>query len=141
MDDLTWAHAEAIVRRAIEAGDELGIAVSVAVLDAGRELAAFGRREGAMLVSIQLAIGKAYTACSMRRPSEALRERTWSGGDLYGLELAHDPPLVALGGGVPLWRDGRCVGAVGISGGTTDQDHAIATQVADEFTNQASEES
>ncbi len=141
MHDLTWDDTQRLVQRAMEVGDAQGVAISVAILDSGRELAGFGRRETAMLVSIQLALGKAYTACSMRRATKDLHPRTGGDGDLHGLEIAHDPPLVTLGGGAPLFRGDRCVGAIGVSGGTTDQDHAIASQVADEFTKQADQES
>ena len=92
--------------------------MTIAVLDGGRELKAFGRSDGAMLVTIQFAIGKAYTACSMNRTTDMLAQRTWSGGDLHGLETAHSPALVPIGGGAPLRASGQLVGAVGVSGGT-----------------------
>ena len=96
----------------------------MAVVDSGRELAAFGRDDDAILVTTQLAIGKAYTACSLRRSTLELNKHTWSGSDLHGLETAHDPPLVCIGGGVPLRRDERMVGAqIGVSGGKAAQDH------------------
>jgi uncharacterized protein GlcG (DUF336 family) len=140
MHDLTWTDTERLVQRAIAVADESDVAISVAILDSGRELAGFGRRETAMLVSIQLAMGKAYTACSMRRATKDLHPRTGADGDLHGLDVSHVPPLVTLGGGAPLFRGDRCVGAIGVSGGTTDQDHAIASRVADEFNNRAGEE-
>jgi uncharacterized protein GlcG (DUF336 family) len=86
-----------------------------------------------MLVTTQLAIGKAYTALSMNRPTAALAERTWSGADLYGLETSHIPPLVPIGGGAPLRVSGRLVGAVGVSGGTAAQDHEVATELAERY--------
>jgi uncharacterized protein GlcG (DUF336 family) len=141
MQDLTWTDTERLLQRAIEVGNESGVAVSVAILDSGRELAGFGRHENAMLVSIQLAQGKAYTACSMRRATKDLHPRTGADGDLHGLDVSHNPPLVTLPGGSALFRDDRCVGAIGVSGGTLDQDHAIASQVADEFNNRADQES
>ena len=90
----------------------------------------FGRSDGAMLVTIQFAIGKAYTACSMNRTTDILAERTWSGGDLHGLETAHSPALVPIGGGAPLRASGQLVGAVGVSGGTPAQDHELAVELA-----------
>ena len=133
MQDLTWTDTERLVKRAMEVAAEDGVAISVAVLDSGRELAGFGRHEHAMLVSIQLAQGKAYTSCSMRRATKDLHPRTGGDGDLHGLDVSHVPPLVTLAGGAALFRGERCVGAIGVSGGTTDQDHAIASKVADEF--------
>ena len=104
--------------------------MTIAVLDGGRELKAFGRADGAMLVTIQFAIGKAYTACSMNRTTDLLAQRTWSGGDLHGLETAHSPALVPIGGGAPLRTDGQLAGAVGVSGGTPAQDHELAVELA-----------
>lgn len=104
--------------------------MTIAVLDGGRELKAFGRSDGAMLVTIQFAIGKAYTACSMNRTTDILAERTWSGGDLHGLETAHSPALIPIGGGAPLRPSGQLVGAVGVSGGTPAQDHELAVELA-----------
>jgi uncharacterized protein GlcG (DUF336 family) len=130
VEEIEWGAAERLVARGIALGREQGLAMTIAVLDRGRELKAFGRSDGAMLVTIQLAIGKAYTACSMNRTTDLLAERTWSGGDLHGLDVAHSPPLVTIGGGAPLRTSDQLVGAVGASGGTPTQDHEIAVELA-----------
>jgi uncharacterized protein GlcG (DUF336 family) len=130
MGDLTWDTAQRLVGRGIEIGRERELSMTIAVLDGGRELKAFGRSDGAMLVTIQFAVGKAYTACSMNRTTDLLAERTWSGGDLHGLETAHSPALVPIGGGAPLRDSGRLVGAIGVSGGTPAQDHELAVELA-----------
>ena len=130
MEGLTWVAAQQIVNRGIELGRERELSMTVAVLDGGRELKAFGRADGAMLVTIQFAIGKAYTACSMNRTTDTLAKRTWSGGDLHGLETAHSPALIPIGGGAPLRASGQLVGAVGVSGGTPVQDHELAVEIA-----------
>jgi uncharacterized protein GlcG (DUF336 family) len=130
VDELTWAAAHKLVDRGISLGQERGLSMTVAVVDGGRELKAFGRSDGTMLVTIQFAIGKAYTACSMNRTTDTLAQRTWSGGDLHGLETAHSPALVPIGGGAPLRSSGRLVGAVGVSGGTPVQDHELAVEIA-----------
>jgi uncharacterized protein GlcG (DUF336 family) len=128
--DLTWNAAQRLVGRGIELGRARDLSMTIAVLDGGRELKAFGRSDGAMLVTIQFAIGKAYTACSMNRTTDLLAERTWSGGDLHGLETAHSPALIPIGGGAPLRASGQLVGAVGVSGGTPAQDHELAVELA-----------
>jgi len=127
---LTWEAAQRIVNRGIELGTERQLSMTIAVLDGGRELKAFGRADGAMLVTIQFAIGKAYTACSMNRTTDTLAQRTWSGGDLHVLETAHSPALIPIGGGAPLRASGQLVGAVGVSGGTPVQDHELAVEIA-----------
>jgi uncharacterized protein GlcG (DUF336 family) len=128
--DVTWEEAARLVHAGIELGHERGLRMTIAVLDRGRELKAFGRADGAMLVTIQLAVGKAYTACSMNRTTDLLAERTWSGGDLHGLEIAHDPPMIAIGGGAPLHAGDELVGAVGVSGGTPVQDHELSVEIS-----------
>jgi uncharacterized protein GlcG (DUF336 family) len=130
VEGVTWDAAQRLVGRGVELGRERELSMTIAVLDGGRELKAFGRADGAMLVTIQFAIGKAYTACSMNRTTDLLAERTWSGGDLHGLETAHSPALVPIGGGAPLRSDGQLVGAVGVSGGTPIQDHELAVELA-----------
>jgi uncharacterized protein GlcG (DUF336 family) len=130
VEGLTWEAAQQLVNRGIELGRERQLSMTIAVLDGGRELKAFGRADGAMLVTIQFAIGKAYTACSMNRTTDTLAQRTWSGGDLHGLETAHSPALIPIGGGAPLRASGQLVGAVGVSGGTPVQDHELAVEIA-----------
>lgn len=139
MEDLSWTDAREIVDRGISLAADSGLAVAVAVLDGGRELKAFGRADRAMLVTIQLAAAKAYTSCSMNRPTADLAGRTWSGSDLFGLEAVHIPPLTAIGGGAPLRHADELVGAIGVSGGTSAQDHELATQLADEYARQQTE--
>jgi uncharacterized protein GlcG (DUF336 family) len=133
VNELSWASTERIIERALREASQMELAISIAVVDSGRELIGFARQDGAMLASIQFAIGKAYTACSMRRPTMALAERTWSGADLHGLEISHGPPLVPLGGGAPLLRGGEMHGAIGVSGGTIAQDHDLAMRIAQAF--------
>jgi uncharacterized protein GlcG (DUF336 family) len=130
VEDIEWGDAERLVARGVALGRERELSMAVAVLDRGRELKAFGRADGAMLVTIQLAVGKAYTACSMNRTTDLLAQRTWSGGDLHGLDVAHVPTLVTIGGGAPLHSSGQLVGAVGVSGGTPVQDHELAVELA-----------
>jgi len=131
LQELLLSDATSLVAAAIERATTSGLAIAVAVLDGGRELKAFGRQDDAMLVTTQLAIGKAYTACSFRRPTLDLHARAWSGADLHGLETAHTPPLIFIGGGAPLMRAGTCVGAIGVSGGRPEQDHELALAVAE----------
>lgn len=113
-----------------------GALISVAVVDAGGELVAFQRMDGARITGSVLAPGKAYTALAHRMPTADLAPLVLPGGELYG--LAGDR-YVCLGGGVPLggsgdgygagWA-GRVVGAVGVSGGTVPQDIACAEAAA-----------
>ena len=115
------------------AADELGALVSVAVVDAGGHLIAFERMNGAEIAGPVLARDKAYTAVAHRCATAELSAAIAPGGDLVGMNSADQGRYIAFGGGVPLWSDGRVVGGVGVSGGTSEQDVAAASRAAAVF--------
>jgi uncharacterized protein GlcG (DUF336 family) len=100
--------------------------MNVALLDAGAHLKAFVRMDGALLGSLDIALGKAKTAALFGMPTEAVGEFCKPGGSSPGLELTNGG-LVVFPGGVPI-RDGAgaLIGAVGVSGGAVDQDRHVA---------------
>ena len=107
-----------------------GALISVAVVDAGGHLVAFQRMDGARISGPVLAPGKAHTAVAHRMPTADLAPLVLPGGELHG--LAGDR-YVCLGGGIPLGEPGNgrgVVGAVGVSGGTIDQDVTCAEAAA-----------
>jgi len=108
-----------------------GALVSVAVVDGGGHLVAFERMDGAEIAGPVLAPDKAYTAVAHRLATDELAALAAPGGELAGLASAGGGRYVCFGGGVPLWSGGRVVGAVGVSGGTVDQDVACARAAAD----------
>ena len=101
--------------------------MDIAVVDAGGNLKAFARMDGAWLGSIDIATTKARTARYFDLPTEALGELSQPGGPLYGIEVSNGG-LITFPGGVPLMADdGTVIGAVGVSGSTVEDDHAVAT--------------
>lgn len=121
-------------RRIIAAGErrasDIGVPVNIAVLDAGAHLKSFGRMDGALLGSIDIAIGKARTAALFSMRTEAIGEFCRPGGTSFGLEQTNGG-LVVFAGGIPLKdRQGRVIGAVGVSGGAVTQDLDIAEAAA-----------
>jgi 3-oxoacyl-[acyl-carrier protein] reductase len=126
MTTLTDAQASAIVAASRGKAEALDVPVNIAVLDAGGHLKAFSRMDGAVLGSIELAIGKARTAVLFNLESEGVFEYCKPGAPAFGLENSNGG-LVVFAGGQPL-RDaeGRVVGAVGVSGGAVPQDRDIA---------------
>jgi uncharacterized protein GlcG (DUF336 family) len=130
MASLTLAQAQAIVDVALAKAREIGSPSSVAVLDAGRELLAFARMDDALLASPAIAQAKAYTARSLNSATKDVDALAQPGAPLFGLQTAHlavGRTLVTFGGGVPVIVDGEVVGAVGVAGGSPDQDHEIAS--------------
>ncbi|WP_347312092.1 GlcG/HbpS family heme-binding protein [Defluviimonas sp. SAOS-178_SWC] len=111
----------------------MDVRCSIAVLDSGRNLLAFARGNEASLGTIELARNKAYTAASFRMKTSVLAGVSQPGQPLYGLDVSGDGALVIFGGGVPIMLQDRSIGAVGVSGGTVEQDEQIADAVAAEF--------
>jgi uncharacterized protein GlcG (DUF336 family) len=109
---------------------EIGVPVNIAVLDAGAHLKAFSRMDGALLGSIDIALGKARTAALFGMTTEAIGEFCKPGGTSFGLEQTNGG-LVVFAGGVPLvGQGGAVIGAVGVSGGAVAQDREIAVAAA-----------
>jgi len=104
---------------------ELGINVAACVVDRGGNTVAFARMDGTQLASHSIAIGKAYTALSWRRNSGELLEIAQPGNGGFGINTI-DSRFVLSAGGIPILRDGELVGAVGVSGGTAEQDEDCA---------------
>ncbi len=120
----------AAARRAIAAAEtkatEIGVPMNVAVVDEGGNLVAFARMDGAWLGSIDIAQNKAYTARAFDMPTQDLAPLAQPGQSLYGIEASNQGRLIVFGGGIPLTWDGRIVGAIGVSGGTVEQDQEVA---------------
>jgi len=126
MTGLPLESAARIASSGQQAAAGLGLAVNIAIVDAGGHLLYFSRMDDAWLGSIDLALKKAKTAVLFRMPSAALGEISQPGGPVYGIEHSNDG-LISFGGGLPLIdTDGHVVGAIGVSGGTADQDVQVA---------------
>lgn len=118
--------AQALVAAAHARAAALGALVSAAVVDEGGHLIAFGRMDGAEIAGPVLAVDKAFTAVSQSASTAELARLAAPGGPLFGLHANGGGRYVIFAGGIPLRRDGRIVGAVGVSGGTIDEDEACA---------------
>ena len=123
---ITLEEAQQIISAAGQKAQEIGQPMNVAVVDDGTNLKAFARQENAWLGSINIAMNKAYTAAAFMMPTQDLVDMTQPGQALYGLEATNNGRIVIFAGGIPLTRDGEVVGAVGVSGGTVDQDQEVA---------------
>ena len=127
---MNYEQARKALDAALRKAEEIGSPSSIAIVDGGRELIAFARQDGALLASTEISVGKAYTACSMKMATKDIGPLTQPGQSLYGLEHTHQRPLVTFGGGRPLEANGGVVGAVGVAGGTVDQDDEITAAAA-----------
>ncbi|GBG12830.1 glycolate utilization protein [Novimethylophilus kurashikiensis] len=118
--------AERIIDAAIAKARETGVPSCVAVVDSGANLKSFRRMDDAWVGSIDVAIKKAKTACFFAMPSGELGKLSQPGKPLYSIEHSNEG-LITFPGGLPIVdADGVLVGAIGVSGGTVDNDHAVA---------------
>lgn len=121
------AAAQRIAAKAEARSAELGVPVVIAAADAGGNLMLLHRIEGALLASIEIAINKAWSAVAFQAPTATLGPLATEDGPFPGLADTNSGRVVLFGGGVPVHVDGELAGAIGISGGTAEQDVDIAT--------------
>lgn len=124
---LTHADALRIAARAVEAAQAIPCPMCIAVVDAGANLLHFERMDDALLGSIEVSIAKARTAALFKRPSKAFEDML-AGGRMAVLGI---PNVLPVEGGVPVLVDGQLVGAIGVSGGTAQQDGQVAAAAAE----------
>jgi len=119
---LTLAAARAVIDAVQAEARSMGVAMSCAVVDSGDQLVAFERMDAADLVGITLARDKAFTALANRMPTRDLAPIVQPGTEFYGYETVAGGRTIVFAGGMPLERDGVLVGAVGVSGGSSEED-------------------
>lgn len=123
---LSLDDARRVVDVALSKAQEIGQPMNVAAVDAGGHLMAFARQDGAILASVDISIRKAKTAVLLNMSTADLADLAKPGASLYGIEVTNGG-LVIFGGGVLLkGTDGETIGAVGVSGGSVDQDMQVA---------------
>ncbi|MER7538804.1 heme-binding protein [Streptomyces sp. NPDC097704] len=130
---LSTTDAETLISAARRAAEAAGVTVSVTVLDAGGHLLAFRRDDRAVLISGETSTRKAYTALQLDAPTAGLVDLVKPDGPFHSLPTALDRPLLFIAGGVPVHRDGRLIGAIGVGGGAPEQDHGFATAALEEL--------
>lgn len=123
---LTLDEAKHMLAAGEVAAARIGVAYNIAVVDAGGNLVAFARQDGALIGSIELAVGKAVTARIFDKTTATLSELAQPGAPLFGINETNRGRVVIFGGGIPVVTDGVIVGAVGASAGTVEQDIAVA---------------
>lgn len=123
---LNLMDAKAVIAAAEKKAAALGQPQNIAVVDAGGNLVAHERMDGAWIGSIDISIKKAFTARAFDISTKELAAESQPGKQFYGIQMSNDGRVMAFAGGIPLKRDGAVVGAIGVSGGTGDQDQAVA---------------
>jgi uncharacterized protein GlcG (DUF336 family) len=130
---ITLNDARRIIAAAEKKATEIGQPMNIAVVDDGANLMAHVRMDGAYIGAIDIAINKAYTSRAFDMATKDLAEHSQSGGQFFGIHVSNSGRIMIFAGGVPLKRDGKAVGAIGVSGGSGEQDHAVAEAGAAAF--------
>ena len=123
--DLTLAEAQKVLDAALVKAKAQGVPMNIAIVDAGGNLKAFVRQDGAFIGSIDVSTKKAVTARYFNMPTSTLGAASQPGQELFGIE-ATNGGLVIFGGGELLIRDNVIVGAIGVSGGSVAEDTNVA---------------
>lgn len=126
MSDITLEQARMAVSAAVEKSQQMGVKMDIAVVDAGANLKAFVRMDGAWLGSIDIAMKKARTARFFDMNTGDIGQLSQPGGSLFNIEHSNGG-LITFPGGVPIkGAGGAVIGAIGVSGSTVEDDHAVA---------------
>ncbi|MFC7531101.1 heme-binding protein [Actinoplanes sp. GCM10030250] len=134
MTKLTLSEAEAILAGTLRRGEQLGKALSVAIVDAGGHLISAKRSDGARALTPSIAIAKAYSAAIMERPTNMLRDWAQSNPGFFAqLSEMAAHPIVATEGGVTIKRNGEILGGLGVSGGTPAEDQQACEEALSEL--------
>ena len=123
---ITLQQAQAAVQAAQQKAQAMGVKMNIAIVDAGANLTAFARMDDAWLGSLDIALKKAKTARYFDMPTGAIGGLSQPGGPLFGIEHSNGG-LISFPGGLPI-KDGsgQVIGAIGVSGSTVEDDHAVA---------------
>jgi uncharacterized protein GlcG (DUF336 family) len=117
--------AEKAIAAAQKEAIKLKTKMCIAIVDSGANLKAFMRMDDAWVGSIDIAMKKAKTACFFTMGSGEIGKLSQPGGPLYGIEVSNQG-LITFPGGLPIIEDGELIGAIGVSGSSVDNDHAVA---------------
>jgi uncharacterized protein GlcG (DUF336 family) len=123
---LTLEDARKVIAAAEKKATALQQPMNIAVADAGGNLVAHVRMDEAWMGSIDISIKKAFTARAFDIATKDLAKLSQSGGPFFGIQASNEGRVMIFAGGVPLKRGGKVVGAVGVSGGSGEQDQAVA---------------
>ena len=128
--------ASHLCARVREAARQMGVRAVTAVCDAGGNPVVLQREDGAFIASVDIAQNKAFTSVSLKMTTEQLAPLAAPGGSLYGIQHTNGGKIVIFGGGIPLIQNGTIIGGFGVSGGTAEQDTALAHEAQRIFENE-----
>lgn len=126
LETLDLADAQRMLSAAKTKAEEIGVPMCIAITDTSGHLIAFERMDGGKVSSITIAIDKSFTASAAKKATHEYGEASQPGKPAYGIASAIGGRLMVVGGGLPVMVNGACVGGIGVSSGTPDQDREVA---------------
>ena len=130
---MTLADARKVIAAAEKKAVKIGQPMNIAVVDGGGNLVAHVRMDKAWIGSVDISIKKAWTSRAFDISTKDLGEHSQSGGQFFGIHASNNGRVMIFAGGIPLKKGGEVVGAIGVSGGSGAQDHAVAEAGAAAF--------
>ncbi len=130
---VTLADARRVIAAAEAKAAEIGQPMNIAVVDGGGNLVSHVRMDGAWIGSVDISINKAFTSRAFDITTKDLADNSQSGDQFFGIHVSNRGRIMIFAGGIPLKRDGKVVGAIGVSGGSGVQDHEVAEAGAAAF--------
>lgn len=124
--DRMLSKAKIMIEAAEQKALEIGVPMVIAVVDMGGNLVAQHRMDGSLLASISISLDKAYTAAALKMPTNEAAAVAGPGQSLFGLNTTNGGRLVVFGGGFPIVENGIMIGGFGVSGGSVEEDMAVA---------------
>lgn len=133
MPAVSLEDARRVIAAAERKAADIGQPMNIAVADDGGNLVSHVRMDGAWIGSIDISINKAYTSRAFDIATKDLAAHSQSGGQFFGIHVSNHGRIMIFAGGIPLRKAGKVVGAIGVSGGSGEQDHAVAEAGAAAF--------
>jgi uncharacterized protein GlcG (DUF336 family) len=130
---LTLKEARVVIAAAEKKAAKIKQPMNIAVADEGGNLVSHVRMDGAWIGSVDISIKKAWTSRAFDIATKDLAEHSQSGNQFFGIHASNGGKVMIFAGGIPLKRNGKVVGAIGVSGGSGEQDHAVAEAGAAAF--------
>jgi glc operon protein GlcG len=127
LQTIEYSEAKRIVDLIVEKASQMQKAAAVAIADSHGDLICFARMDGAPVSSIRIAMNKAWTAARERKPTKEIGEKVKHPEKGHDIAYYGDPKYVGWGGGIPIWKNGEVVGAVAVSGLSSNEDINLAT--------------
>jgi glc operon protein GlcG len=133
---IDYSEAKRVVDLIVEKASQMQKTAVIAVADAHGDLICFARMDGAPVSSIRIAMNKAWTAARERKPTKDIGEKIKHPEKGHDIAYYGDPQYVGWGGGIPVWMNGEVVGAVAVSGLSSNEDIELATLGVQRITGQ-----